>query len=82
MNVLDSVLDFFSNVLIKFASRLPTSPFDFTSYVSSLREILGVVNYFVPFYLFAQILTVWYAMLVGAVGVLLVIRWLVNVVSK
>lgn len=82
MNALDYVLEFFSNVLMRFAVRLPVSPFDFSSYVSAIRGILGYVNYFIPFYLFSQILTVWYAMVVSAIGIFLVIRWLINAVSK
>ena len=76
MNILENVSSFFSELLLKFITQLPESPFDYSSFLASLNNILGVLNYFIPFYLFRTILIVWVPCLFLAWQVLMMVRWI------
>lgn len=56
-------LNFGEQIFIKIIGNLPGNDFDFSPYISQLRDLLGNINYFIPFYLFAPILDVWVGML-------------------
>lgn len=74
--MLENILDFFYGIFIKFASRLPSNPFNFSDYFNQLREILGMVNWVVPFYLFATIFNVWLVAFTAMMGIFIVIKFM------
>ena len=74
-DVIGSITNAFYEVVVKFIHFLPSSPFSFANYVSALNSILPKVNYFIPFYIFSTIFTVWIATAFSASVILLLYRW-------
>lgn len=75
MNILGNVVDAMLELLVKLASHLPPSPFNYNEFMITLSDVLGHLNWFIPFYLFKDILSVWVGVLIFTWQVLLVIRW-------
>lgn len=75
---LPNAIDFFRETVLKFILKLPPSPFDFTAYISALDGYLGNINYFIPFYLFKDILAAWVAVVFVCLEILIMVRWLKN----
>lgn len=59
---MDDSLGFLEEVILKIIGNFPSNNFDFSSYVENLHSFLGNLNYFIPFYLFSDIFSVWLAM--------------------
>lgn len=60
---MDDSLSFGEQIILKIIGNLPTNDFDFSPYIDDLRDLLGNINYFIPFYIFANIFNVWIGML-------------------
>lgn len=46
--MIDSFIDFISDIVIRFLSGLPGNTLDLNSPIASLRTVLGYLNYFLP----------------------------------
>lgn len=75
---MNSIIGFFTLWLLKMIARLPASPFDYDDVLEDLDTIMGYVNWFIPFYTFSQIFTVWSVCFWGSLIVLLIIRWVMR----
>lgn len=73
---------FLMESFLKFGERLPSSPFDLDSQVSSLRNYLGHINYFIPFYIFKNIFSAWLVCVFGAFGIYIFIKFIRNLLGK
>lgn len=67
-------VDFVQQIFIKFASHLPSNPFSWNIYGSTFSQLLGNLNYFIPFYLFKTIVTVWLGSFTAALAIVIIIR--------
>ena len=72
--MIESLLDVFYNAVLFFLTRLPSSPFSFDEYVSKLQGILPQLNYFIPFYLFSNIITLYGVFLFGSISVYVIVK--------
>lgn len=73
--MLGYVIDMFVEAIIKFLSKLPVIGFDYNTYLTAVNGVLGILNWFIPFYLFRTIIIAWEVILFGALVILLVYRW-------
>lgn len=69
-----NVVDFLADGVIKFASQLPQAPFSFTDYVTAFSQYLGWINWFIPFYIFEEIFSVWFLTFTLCATILITIR--------
>lgn len=67
-------VDFVQQIFIKFASHLPSNPFSWNNYGSAFNQLLGNLNYFIPFYLFKTIVTVWLGAFSATLAIVIIIR--------
>lgn len=56
---MDDTLSVGEKLIIKVIGNFPESNIDLSDQVSSLQSLLASLNWFIPFYRFAQILNVW-----------------------
>lgn len=72
--------DIINGGLMAILSFLPDSPFadllDDLAANSQIREILGMVNWFIPFYIFVPVLTAWLGCIAIYYVYQVVLRWL------
>lgn len=75
----DGVLDWLSenlnNILAIVVQLLPASPFQF-SLPKEVEDILGYINWFVPFDLISNAMFVWTLAVLGYYAYMVVLRWL------
>lgn len=55
----DDTLGFGEQIILKIIGNFPSNDFDFSPYIADLRSLLGQINYFIPFYLLADITSAW-----------------------
>lgn len=72
--MIGNFVEFVQQLLVKFASQLPSNPFSWNNYGAEFTSILGTLNYFIPFYLFKTIVTVWLASFTAALAIVIIIR--------
>ena len=72
--MIDGIMDFLADGLIKFVSRLPVAPFSFDDYISAFSSYLGWINWFIPFYIFEEIFSVWFLAFSLCCSILITIR--------
>lgn len=80
--MLNTLIDFFSQTVIKYLGRLPTVPYSFDSYVNSMSDIMGYVNYFIPFYAMKTMFDLWAIAFLNAVSIIVVYTWAKNIIGR
>ena len=74
MNVLNNIMDFVADGLIKIVGQFPSAPFSFESHVSALRDFWSYANWFIPFYEFKVIFNGWLLVFFLCVSVMITIK--------
>lgn len=54
-----------SSLIINILGNFPLSPFQFDEYLPALSDMLGYINYFIPFYLISTIMGNWLILIAG-----------------
>jgi len=70
----DSVLNLLNDIYQSLLDVLPDSPFQF-NFSDDFNEILGYINYFIPFSWIANTLLVWLGCVLSYYLVSVVMRW-------
>lgn len=78
----DNIALFLKELFVKIGSILPSSPFDLDSQLAGIRQYMGYVNYFIPFYIFKDIFNLWLLCVFGSFGVYLFIKFTKGIVGK
>lgn len=72
--MIQDFFDWVADLITKFVGQLPVAPFSFDSYITTFHQYSGVINYFVPFYLFSEVFNLWVSAIFICCVVLLIIR--------
>ena len=76
--MVDAIVNFFSSLFLAFLTKLPASPFNLQTYTDDIQGILPYVNYFVPFYKIAPLLSGWVIFIFASVGIYILIKALLK----
>lgn len=66
----------FENLVLYVLGQLPTTNFTPEQYAQYWSSYLSYLNYFVPFYAFANIMSVWIGTITVSVGVIALFKFL------
>ena len=78
-NAKDWLTDFLNEIQVIIMALLPDSPFRGMILPNDIREILGYINWLVPFYMIGNTLLVWIGAITVYYAYQLILRWIKSI---
>lgn len=76
MSVVTNFFNYIGTLAVQLFSMLPSSSFNFNTYVNQIMDVMGYVNWFIPFYLFKDIVNAWLITFDSALAIFIVFRFI------
>lgn len=74
-NIGSWLTDFINEIQVVLFALLPDSPFQFT-FPQEVKELLGYINWLIPFYMFGNTLLVWTSAILIYYAYQTILRWI------